>query len=142
MIEQATLLQANLLARGCSMDQVQFFTASRETALARRSRLRAWDIAMPPMIRQTFGMRNSPRQGVRIPVPAHYSEVPCLPALRPTMDFIPPALTWLQECFPHKRDACITFHQEGHRYVLEGDIEYVSVTTLLASFAEAGILSE
>ena len=86
--DEAMLLQANLLLHGCSMDQVQFFTASRQAALARRSRLHAWDTAMPPMIRQTFGMRNSRRQGVRIPVPAnYYSEVPCLPALRPTTDF-------------------------------------------------------
>lgn len=111
VLDEAILLQANLLLHGCSMEQVQFFTASREAALARRLRLRAWDSATPPMIRQTFGLRNSRRQGVQIPVPVH-SDVPCLPALRPTMDFIPPALTWLQECFPHKRDACITFHQE------------------------------
>ena len=141
--DEAMLLQANLLLRGCSMDEVQFFTASRQAALARRSRVHAWDSAMPPMIRQTFGMRNSRRHGVRIPVPAtYYSEVPCLPALRPTTDFTPPAFTWLHHCFPHERDARIIFYPEGHRYLLEGDIEYMSVTTLLASFAEARNLAD
>jgi len=140
--DEAMLLQANLLLHGYSMDQAQFFTASRQAALARRCRLRAWDTAMPPMIRQTFGMRNSRRQGVRIPVPTHSSVVPCLPAHQPATDFVPPAFTWLQDCFPHERDARIIFYQEGHRYVVEGDIEYMSVTTLLASFAEASNLAD
>lgn len=42
--------------------------------------------------------------------------------------------TFLQQLHPHPRDGRITFQEEGHKYTIDGDDTYTSVTTLIHKF--------
>ena len=40
----------------------------------------------------------------------------------------------LKQLYPHSRDAYITFEEEGHKYTINGETNYTSVTTWLKKF--------
>ena len=40
----------------------------------------------------------------------------------------------LKQLYPHTRDANITFEEEGHKYTINGETNYTSVTTWLKKF--------
>ena len=61
--------EQELINAGMSVEQARYYLTSYKEAKAKQTWLRNWDVAMPPMIRQTFGVRNTERRGVRIPLP-------------------------------------------------------------------------
>ena len=124
---------------GLSVEQIRFYLASYERAMHKRVRLQKWEVAMPPFIRQTFGVLGQRPCGVRIPLPPLVATIIELPAsVQHDSAQSPPEFTWLQECHPHERDSQVRFEANGHKYFVGGEAMDLSVTSFVALFAEAG----
>ena len=127
-----------LMDAGFTQQQAEHYLASYEAAKNKQTWLRDWDSAMPPMIRQTFGIRGAARHGIRVPLPPLAATLPRLPADRPEGTVLAQIdSTWLQEKHGHPRDNRIRFQDEGHRYYVDGQRMELSVTGLLSQFSEA-----
>jgi hypothetical protein len=118
-----------------SVEQARYYLTSYKEAKAKQTWLRNWDVAMPPMIRQTFGVRNTERRGVRIPLPPLTRPVAILPAAYTVLEQSP-QFDWLEICHPHQRDRRIRFMSDGHKYFVDDEPVDVSVTGLVGSYAE------
>ncbi|CAJ1439678.1 unnamed protein product, partial [Effrenium voratum] len=95
----------------------------------------SWNLAMPPMTLQCFGVAGSPAQGVRIPLLPLDEGIVALP-VHPTGQEVSPEFTWLRRCHPHELDAAIRFQQDGHKYYVHDAEMDCSVTSLIAKFSE------
>ena len=121
---------------GLSVEQICYYLASYDRAMHKRGRLQKWEVAMPPCIRQTFGVLGQRPCGVRIPLPPLVATIIELPAsMQHDSAQSPPEFTWLQECHPHERDSQVA---NGHKYFVGGEAMDLSVTSFVALFAEAG----
>ena len=121
---------------GLSREQAQFYVASYAAAKQRQHWMRSWDTAMPPMLRQTFGIQHSQRRGIRIPLPPLDAQIPSLPAVWGSDDLPCSAFDWLERQHPHPRDKHIRFEPDGHKYFVRDDAVDMSVTSLISSFAQ------
>lgn len=126
-----------LLTRGLSEAQADHYIASRQAAINRRTWRKAWNKAMPPQVRQSFGILGQPSSGIRIPLLDVGAVIPCLPALMPCNNWPSVELNWLRECHQHPRDVRIVFQDSGHLYFVDGKVVELSVTGLLGQYSEA-----
>lgn len=130
-----------LLARGLSLDQVDFFERSRKNAVIRKLNMWKWNSWMPPFARQCFESPGEVARGIRIPVPPSRRDLQCLPACKPVgSELRDVSFTWLEENHPHTLDARVRFQEEGHLYFVDGIAVELSVTGVLAQYSEAGDL--
>ena len=88
---------------------------------------------MPPMLCKVFS-----GQGVRVPLPPANYSLPSLPVRAQDVEgVLAPDFKWLKTCTPHPRDEAITFEAAGHVYYLGSGRADVSVTSLIATYAQA-----
>lgn len=138
MLEERTpkTLQ-QLVEAGFTAQEASYFLESHAKAKEKQGWFRRWDASMPPMVRQTFGILNAQRRGVRIPLPPLSRPLVSLPANCPELflgtDF---HFDWLQVCHPHPRDTHIRFVSEGHKYFVDNEPFDLSVTSFVCTFSE------
>lgn len=129
--------QQALVDSGMTLQQAEYYLQARANAVERKTNMLRWNMSMPPLLCQSFGLLGHPPQGMRIPLPPSSSTLPSLPAYRPSDAQWPGvSLTWLRENHPHILDTRVTFQEQGHLYFVDGLAMKLSVTGLIDQYSE------